>query len=566
MSPKRTLHVVERDRELVGDHLGNGRLVALAVVVGGDVGGHLSRRVHAQLGRLVAEDDGHAALDELVGGVRGLLGVAADADADVAPLAQRLGLEPPQAVEVRDLHQPVERLEEAARVVDQPRDAGIGKLVGANEVAATNLEGVDPHGVGDGVHDPLDGEAGGGARDAAVRAQRALVGGDRVPLALVVAEPIRTGKDAQCHAGVHGRGPRVDRVGAAVHVHEDAQAEQVPLVVVGDLCGVVVLAGVDAGQQVLAPVLDPLHRSPGLHGQHADHDLLREEVALHAEAAAHVGADDPDQVLRHPQRVRQAGAHQVRDLGGRPQGERALGAVVLRDAAAVLHGDPGLPMGQQVDLEGAIGLRKGGIRIAPLEVALDEEVVLPALVQSRGTVADRVLHAGHHLQRLVVHVDEGGGVLREVAIVRQDGGHRLAGEQDALAREARKGGALPGRVGRVATDRRGVLGQLCPGDDPMDAWGGLGRGGVDGADAGMRHGAAHEGDLQHAGQDDVVDVVRLAKQEAGILRALDPRTHEGAASGAVRLDPGRCDVNHRRVPPRRPPPPSPARRSGSPPR
>ena len=45
-----------------------------------------------------------------------------------------------------------------------------------------------------------------------------------------------------------------------------------------------------------------------------------------------------------------------------------------RDAAAVLHGDPGLAMGRQVDLQHAVGLRKGGIRISPTKWRLTKKL------------------------------------------------------------------------------------------------------------------------------------------------------------------------------------------------
>ena len=49
---------------------------------------------------------------------------------------------------------------------------------------------------------------------------------------------------------------------------------------------------------MLAPVLDPAHRMADLHRDRGDRDVFRHQPVLAAEAAADIGRDDADLVLR----------------------------------------------------------------------------------------------------------------------------------------------------------------------------------------------------------------------------------------------------------------------------
>ena len=91
-----------------------------------------------------------------------------------------------------------------------------------------------------------------------------------------------------------------------------AEADDLAVVVEGDLHVVQLLFRVGAGHQVLDPVLDPLHGPPELPREQRDHDLLGEEVALLTEAAAYVGRDHLDFVFRH---ARERGDHRAEEVG-----------------------------------------------------------------------------------------------------------------------------------------------------------------------------------------------------------------------------------------------------------
>ena len=54
---------------------------------------------------------------------------------------------------------------------------------------------------------------------------------------------------------------------------------------------------------MLAAVLDPAHRMADLQRDRGDGDVLRHDAVLAAEAAADVGRDDADLVLRQAERL-----------------------------------------------------------------------------------------------------------------------------------------------------------------------------------------------------------------------------------------------------------------------
>ena len=82
------------------------------------------------------------------------------------------------------------------------------------------------------------------------------------------------------------------------------------------------------------------------------------------------------------------------------------------------------------------------------------------------------------------------------------------------------------RERRADRHRREDLGDLGAGEDRLDAVHRLRGAGVDRADAAVRHVAALERQVLHAGDLDVVDVGAAALDEARILAALDALAHE----------------------------------------
>ena len=77
-----------------------------------------------------------------------------------------------------------------------------------------------------------------------------------------------------------------------------------------------VLAAVGVGGEALAAVLDPPQRDAELARRPGQRHLLGQQDALVAEAAADVGRDHADLALVDAQALGEAGAHDVRLLGG----------------------------------------------------------------------------------------------------------------------------------------------------------------------------------------------------------------------------------------------------------
>ncbi len=134
------------------------------------------------------------------------------------------------------------------------------------------------------------------------------------------------------------------------------------------------------------------------------------------------------------------------------------------------------------------------------------------VVRRGGEVDDR-------LPRLVLDLDELGGVLGRVAAVGDDDRDRVTHVADVADRERRGQRHLGPEHGvpRLAVPAVEVL----PGEHGHDAGGGLGRAGVDGRDRRPRDLAADEGGVEHARHRHVVDVLPVPRQQARVLLAGD---------------------------------------------
>ena len=124
-------------------------------------------------------------------------------------------------------------------------------------------------------------------------------------------------------------------------------------------------------------------------------------------------------------------------------------------------------------------------------------------------------------QRFVVDHDHVGGVLGDVAILRQHQRDGIADETNLALRERRAR-----RVVRDRSEQRVPL-LVHPGievlrdEDCVHTLECRGLGRVDVDDAGSRVRAADEAGVEHAGQLDVVDERAVSRQQPGILDALD---------------------------------------------
>ncbi len=96
--------------------------------------------------------------------------------------------------------------------------------------------------------------------------------------------------------------------------HLAAHAQEATVVVEGDVEIPILVALLDRGQKMLAPVFDPLDRPPQEQGRRRQCDLFRVHDKLGAEAAADVGRDHTQLIFVKPQQHHQEGTHLVGEL------------------------------------------------------------------------------------------------------------------------------------------------------------------------------------------------------------------------------------------------------------
>jgi len=90
----------------------------------------------------------------------------------------------------------------------------------------------------------------------------------------------------------------------------------------------------------------------------------------------------------------------------------------------------------EVELERPVRGGEGGIDVAATEVALDEEIVDPPFVQGDGVRCDRLLDRRQDRARGVLHVDELGCILSQVAVVSDNEGDAWPANRTRLAASA----------------------------------------------------------------------------------------------------------------------------------
>ena len=101
--------------------------------------------------------------------------------------------------------------------------------------------------------------------------------------------------------------------------------------------GAVLLAGLARGEEVLAPVLDPLQRRTDLARREHDAHLVALHHDLLAEAATRVAHDDADAVLGEAEQPRAEQPHLVRRLRRGVDRELARRARIVDEQAAAFH-------------------------------------------------------------------------------------------------------------------------------------------------------------------------------------------------------------------------------------
>jgi hypothetical protein len=286
-------HALHRDAEAIGDHLGDRRRVPLPLRGEARGAADAAVGVHRERGRLHAGEIRQPAAAKSLGAHARVLRVARQADAHEPARRAGGGLLTPQRRVVRQIERLLERLGEIAAVVDEAarRHPRIG--FGRDQVAAAHLGRIELQALGHHVEDALHHERAHRHPDSAIRTERGLVGPHRQGFPRIGFDPVGARQDRRGAERLECRRERIDVERAAVGDHTRAQPAHPSRLIGGDVDGDSPLARVDRRGEVLLTLLDPLHRAPETARRRGHRHVLGQHVDLQAEAAAHVGDDDP---------------------------------------------------------------------------------------------------------------------------------------------------------------------------------------------------------------------------------------------------------------------------------
>ena len=202
-----------------------------------------------------------------------------------------------------------------------------------------------------------------------------------------------------------------------------------------DLDVVNLVARMGRRHHVLAPVLGPLHRPPHRHRGRRDQEVFRIAVGLGPEAAAHVGRDDPDLVGGQPEGGHEPRLDEVDDLRAVPRGEALVALIPLRDDAPRLHRHADIALDVKTLAHPHVGFGEGARGISEARAEMDADVAGDLRVDERRSELHSRDDVGDDAERLVVDLDQLGGVLGERAALRQHHGHDLADVAGHVAAE-----------------------------------------------------------------------------------------------------------------------------------
>ena len=374
-------------------------------------------------------------------------------DADAAQLAARPGLLPargePRVVGCLQavLHVP----EEIPGVVGVDQSRLERHRVGGNGIAPPQLGGIDGEFPRRLVHERLDHVGRFGPARAAVVARQHGVRQHARDLDVDGRRRIDARQDAEV---LHRRTGVAVRciVGAAIGERAHAQREEAPVAIQREFRVADVVAPVLVGEQAFAALADPLDRAAEQLRRDQGERVLGIAPALHSEPPSHVLRYDAQLRLGYMENlVRQQRADPVRRLHRAVDGVAILGAVVLGQTSARLHAVRGNAGDHQPVAHHMGGVRERRVHRRPVPEFVKKSLVVGAGVPDRRRARrDRVGGAGHRGQRLVVHLDQFGRILR----LEQGFGHHESHRVPDVAH------ALTHQVRLRADERRGSVAAL----------------------------------------------------------------------------------------------------------
>ncbi len=320
--------------------------------------------------------------------------------------------------------------------------------------------------------------------------------------------------------GLDAAGARINRIGADAGEVVDLESGNGAVVLDADPGLDAVVAGMDVGDKTFDPVGDEFHRALEQFRQRHRRHLVGIGVHLDAERAADILGEHAHLVLRQAEMLGKQVLHHVRRLRAVIDRHFLLAGVPVGDHGARLGGDAGVAAEQEGGLHHRVGFGKGLVRRADFQFAFEAEIVAEFRLDHRRFRVERGFRIGNRGQRLVFHLHQFAAVLGLGARMRHHGGDRLALPAGALDRDGvLRGGLQALEMGQHADPGRDDLGEFRAGDDGDHARRLLRRLGLDRLDARVRVRRAHEGDMRHARQGDVADILPAPLREPLQVRA-----------------------------------------------
>ena len=196
----------------------------------------------------------------------------------------------------RRRHAQVHHLLELAGIEQELRRRRVGHRRRRHEIDAADGVGTHAELARRGIDETLEQISGLRPAGAAIGADRHGVGADAFDVDVDRADRIETGDEigrARRHEAAERR-----QISADIGEDRDAQAEEAALVVERELGARGVIAALIVGDKTFGAILLPLHRPRDLAARPDHERVLGIDEGLHAEAAADIGRDQAQLVLR----------------------------------------------------------------------------------------------------------------------------------------------------------------------------------------------------------------------------------------------------------------------------
>ena len=275
------------------------------------------------------------------------------------------------------------------------------------------------------------------------------------------------------------------------------------------------------GDEVLAPVLDPLQRLAEMQRRRGDGYFFGIGHQFRAEAAAQIGHRHLHLAGLTPEHLAELLLQCLGRLGRTPYREYAIEVGRHGKDAAPLHRHRRTAMNLEAAADPVGGLGKRVIHIAESEVEGCQAIVVVAAMNRRGTGLQRGAAIADRVQRFVVDIQHIGRVFGRRPAFGDDHCHRFADMDDLVDRQHGTIHLQRDRLARQADDEsvvpheRRQVGMRQHGNDTRHRQRGFR---VDRGEGCMGIGAARERYTQAAGWLEIVEKTTLAADERPVFQ------------------------------------------------